>query len=147
VSGVSGPCRCAEPREEITATGRRTGKCRSCLCQIEPHWTSSDRTFAFFYGELNRVPGVSPNFIRQALEREREGRDHFGLRYLNRDLRNNPAEAMEEAADGGNYCFFEYLAEVREGGSSQPAADLLEAAHHFAKAYAALERVRANRRR
>jgi hypothetical protein len=91
-----------------------------------------------FYQQISDFPGVGPHVILAALLRERAGRSQFGLKYLGRD---NAAEGQEEAADGVNYCAFEWLND-RRAGTEDIAPDLLIAAHHFALAHAALERRR-----
>lgn len=91
-----------------------------------------------FYGPVMALPGVGPGIIVQAQARERDGRGEFGLNYLSR---SNPEEGQEEAADGLNYAAFDWLCD-RRAGIEEIDPDLLDAAHHFALAHAALERRR-----
>ena len=127
-------CQCEHPRQN----DRRPAYCRCCGVQLDPRWVSSDEVMLGFYQRISDFPGVGPHVILAALQRARAGRAHFGLKYLGRD---NAAEGQEEAADGVNYCAFEWLNDRREG-TEDVDPDLLDAAHHFAQAHAALERRR-----
>jgi hypothetical protein len=127
-------CRCQSPR----LNDRRAGFCRRCGQRLNPRWLSSDETLAAFQTEVARLPGVTPGILIDSHRRERAGRDEFGLRYLGRD---NCAEGLEEAADLLNYAFFQWLND-RRAGVEEIDPDLLDAAHHAALAYAALERKR-----
>jgi hypothetical protein len=127
-------CRCQSPR----LNDRRAGFCRRCGNRLSPRWLSSDETLAAFQTEVARLPGVTPGILIDSHRRERAGRDEFGLKYLGRD---NCAEGLEEAADLLNYAFFTWLND-RRAGVEEIDPDLLDAAHHAALAYAALERKR-----
>jgi hypothetical protein len=127
-------CRCQSPR----LNDRRAGFCRRCGNRLSPRWLSSDETLAAFQTEVARLPGVTPGILIDSHRRERAGRDEFGLKYLGRD---NPAEGLEEASDLLNYAFFDWLND-RRTGVEEIDPDLLDAAHHAALAYAALERKR-----
>jgi hypothetical protein len=127
-------CRCEHPREN----SRRPGWCQRCGKSFDPKWISSDNTLAEFQTEIAKLPGVTPGILIDSHRRERAGRGEFGLRYLGRD---NCAEGMEEAVDGLNYSCFTWLND-RRAGVEDIDPDLLDAAHHFALAYAALERKR-----
>jgi hypothetical protein len=127
-------CRCQSPR----LNDRRAGFCRRCGNRLSPRWLSSDETLAAFQTEVARLPGVTPGILIDSHRRERAGRDEFGLKYLGRD---NCAEGLEEAADLLNYAFFQWLND-RRAGVEEIDPDLLDAAHHAALAYAALERKR-----
>lgn len=118
----------------------RPGYCR-CGGWINPAWVSSDETFEAFFKQIAALPGVTPSMIEHCRQRERAGREEFGLAYLGR---NNPLEGQEEGGDGGNYSFFETLKDIR-AGEQEIDPDLLDAAHHFALAHAALDRRRARK--
>jgi hypothetical protein len=130
-------CRCERPR----LNDRRPGYCRSCGIGLNPKWLSGDETLAEFQKEVARLPGVTPGILIDSHRRERAGRYEFGLRYIGRD---NCAEGLEEASDLLNYAFFDWLND-RRAGTEEIDPDLLEAAHHAALAYAALERKRRKR--
>jgi len=117
---------------------RRPGWCRRCGLKLDPRILSTDETLAAFQKEVAKLPGVTPGILIDSHRRERAGRKEFGLKYLGRC---NPTEGLEEAADGLNYAFFDWLND-RRAGVEEIDSDLLDAAHHFALAYAALERKR-----
>ena len=127
-------CRCERP----SLNERRPDFCRRCGVKHDPRILSSDETLAEFQTEVAKLPGVTPGILIDSLNRERAGRVEFGLKYLGRD---NCAEGLEEAADGFNYAFFDWLND-RRAGAREIDPELLTAAHHFALAYAALERKR-----
>ena len=127
-------CRCPRP----VANPKKSNYCRRCGIRHFPASQSNDETFAEFFGMLADLPGFSSQSIRQAQERERLGRDEFGMKYLGRD---NCGEGLEEAADGMNYAFFDWLNDRRQG-INEIDTDLLEAVHHFSMAHAALQRKR-----
>jgi hypothetical protein len=131
-------CRCQSPR----LNERRPEYCRTCGVRLNPRWVSSDDTLAAFQTEVARLPGVTPGILIDSHRRERAGRVEFGLRYLGRD---NCAEGLEEASDLHNYAFFDWLND-RRSGVEEIDPDLLDAAHHAALAYAALERKRRKRK-
>jgi hypothetical protein len=127
-------CRCQSPR----LNDRRAGFCRRCGNRLSSRWLSSDETLAAFQTEVARLPGVTPGILIDSHRRERAGRDEFGLKYLGRD---NDAEAQEEYADGLIYAHLSRLNDIR-AGVEELDPDLLDAAHHAALAYAAIERRR-----
>jgi hypothetical protein len=127
-------CRCETPREN----DRRPGYCRRCGKGLNPCWISSDDTLAAFQSEVAKLPGVTPGILIDSHRRERAGRVEFGLKYLGRD---NDAEAQEEYADGLIYAHLSRLNDIRNGVNELD-PDLLDAAHHAALAYAAIERRR-----
>ena len=127
-------CYCDRPR----LNDRRPGYCRRCGQQIDDRWISSDETMAAFFDQLAGLPGITAAALLHGLNRERAGRKEFGFAYLGRD---NPAEGQEEAADGLIYCALDWLND-RRAGTEDVDADLIDAAHHFALAHAALERKR-----
>jgi len=114
-----------------------------CWCggYVSREWITSDSTFSDFLRQLSPLPGVTGRVVQHSQARERAGRTEFGLEYLSR---NNPLEGQEEAADGLNYSFFETLKDIR-AGEQEIDPDLLDAAHHFALAHAALDRRRARK--
>jgi hypothetical protein len=127
-------CRCQSPR----LNERRPEYCRTCGVRLNPRWLSNDETLAAFQTEVARLPGVTPGILIDSHRRERAGRVEFGLRYLGRD---NDAEALEEYADGLIYAHLSRLNDIR-AGIEELDPDLLDAAHHAALAYAAIERRR-----
>jgi hypothetical protein len=129
---MSSFCRCPEP----AMNERRPDFCRRCGVRHNPRIVSSDRTMAEFFARLADLPGVNPAAMLEARDRELAGRDTFGLKYLARD---NVAEGCEEAADGLIYAALEWLKDRRTGEEDMDPA-LLDAAHHFALAHAALKR-------
>lgn len=127
-------CECERPVESLDR--RTSGICAACGRPFGA-WYANDAVVRDFYDRLGlAVVGEPsfPHFRRLAEARERTGRPLFGLRYLTRD---NIADGAEEAADGANYALFELLAKRRAG--TDTADDLiLDAARHFALAYASL---------
>jgi hypothetical protein len=117
---------------------RRPGWCRRCGLKLDPRILSTDETLAAFQTEVAKLPGVTPGILIDSHRRERAGRVEFGLKYLSRD---NDAEAQEEYADGLIYAHLSHLNDVR-GGATEIDPDLIDAAHHAALAYAAIERRR-----
>lgn len=128
----TGFCHCQHPR----LNDRRPEFCRCCGARHLPAAISSDRTMMEWQTRLANLPGVTPDGLLHAIQRERAGRDEFGLLYL---TRRNAEEGKQEAADGMNYSFFAWLQD-RRNGTEDIDPDLLDAAHHFALAHAALER-------
>lgn len=125
-------CRCEHPR----LNNRRPDYCRCCGVRHLPASISSDETMGEFFARLADLPGITAPALIHAQQRERAGRKEFGLRYLGR---NNAAEGCEEAGDGLVYSALEWLND-RRVGIEDIDPDLLDAAHHFALAHAALER-------
>lgn len=128
-------CECESPVE--SSDPHTNGSCAKCGASFGAEWYADDATVREFYDRLGLAMGGEPSYPHFRLlaeAREKAGRPLFGLRYLNRD---NVADAAEEAADGANYALFEQLQCKRRG--ADPADDLiLDAARHFALAYAAL---------
>lgn len=127
-------CACEHPREN----DRRPGYCRRCGVRFNPKWLSSDENLTAFLTRVAQLPEITPAAILHAQRRERAGRKAFGLSYIGRD---NDAEGQEEAADGLIYAALSWLNDCRNG-TEEIDPDLLDAAHHFAMAHAALERRR-----
>jgi len=132
---VTSYCTCESPVESLDR--RTSAVCAACGRRFSPEWYADDRAVAGFYDRLALAMFAEesfPHFRALAEARERTGRPIFGLRYLTRD---NVADAAEEAADGANYAMFELFQKRRQGWDT---ADdlLLDAARHFALAYAAL---------
>lgn len=98
---------------------------------------SSDENFESFFRWLLEVPGVDGDFLPYCLNREREGRQMYGLAYLTKD---GPREAMEEAADLAIYCYL-HLLRAKRDGTPQEKEKALEAATYAAKAWAVLRRM------
>ena len=126
-------CQCERPR-----MGRNPDFCGRCLIRHDPRVISTDESLAAFQKEVAKLPGVTPGILIDSHRRERAGRREFGLEYLGRD---NDAEAQEEYADGFIYAHLSHLNDIR-AGATEIDPDLLDAAHHAALAYAALERRR-----
>jgi hypothetical protein len=74
--------------------------------------------------------------------REFAGREKFGMRYLSRD---NCSEALEEAADGLNYVWFEEHRLRRTAPDPDVSAWLMNAAYFFSMAHQALRQAMAAR--
>jgi len=126
-------CQCERPR-----AGRNPDFCGYCLIRHNPRIISTDRHMTEFLTELAKQPGPTAPAIRHAQKRERSGRTEFGLSYIGRD---NDLEALEEAGDGIAYAYLSWLND-RRAGTDDIDPNLLDAAHHFAQAHAALERRR-----
>ena len=126
-------CQCERPR-----AGRNPDFCGRCLVRHDPAVLSTDKSIVAFLTHVAKLPGSPAAAIKHAQKRERAGRTEFGLDYIGR---GNAAEGCEEAADGINYAFFEWLND-RRAGTDDIDPNLLDAAHHFAQAHAALERRR-----
>jgi hypothetical protein len=127
-----GYCRCDRP----VLNPRRPDFCRRCGVRHDPQAQSNVSTIGEFFAHLSDLPGVGAAALHHAQVREQAGREEFGLSYLGRD---NDAEACEEAADGIIYAHLSALND-RRAGIQDIDPDLLDAAHHFALAHAALER-------
>lgn len=129
--GIIGGCRCWLPQ-------RRTydpGSCQHCGRHIDARYLDSDENFERFAQFLRAVPGLPEAAIAHAHRRLVAGRAEFGLTYLTRD---DCREGQEEAADGHNYAFFEWLRDRRHG-VEEIHPSLLMAARCFAEAYQHLE--------
>ena len=128
-------CSCDRPRDHATVNpGFRDGWCATCGGYLNPDWLSTSQGLNRF---LQRA-GADHLAGAHCYSRELAGRAEFGLAYLTRD---NPAEGMEEAADGMIYSFLESLKD-RRAGEPEVDFDLLDAARHFALAHEALVRRR-----
>lgn len=141
-------CKCSVPRPRIHGPSG-IFSCLSCGREVAGPWVLNGERITDFFEYLELFPTPvgteSPLAAVRGLCRARElaGRVKFGFAYLDRD---NAAEALEEAADGINYCLMEQLRYERAGGDEHAKADLYEAAHYFALAYGALQHARARRR-
>lgn len=133
---MRGGCQCDYPKPK----GWRPNECVQCGRSIDPAYVSSDTTVEEFFSHLASIPGVDPGFIQQARDREKAGRDTFGMKYLGNE-RNNPAEAREEAADLAMYLHLHLLKCYREG-QYEDVATAMEAAAHAAAAWKLLARLR-----
>ncbi len=134
-------CECEVPKdkEDHQHPHRRPKSCVKCGKIIPEEWTSNDTTFEEFFQRLEEIyPGGPPSWfaVFKGICRARElrGREVFGHSHLARD---NPGEAIEEAADGLLYAFFDIL-DSRRHREEEEWALALTAAHHFAQAYHAL---------
>jgi hypothetical protein len=125
-------CRCAVPRPHFV----HPNKCLDCGRWLDPRIVDSDENVAIFHGRLEAIPGMPTAALDHARERNRTGREIFGLAYLDR---NNPAEGREESADGVNYAFYDWLKGRREG-REEINPHLLAAARYFALAHQELLR-------
>ena len=113
------------------------GSCMVCAKGVDEAYISSDKNLAEFYAQLEYLPDIPPELLRKAADREREGRQLYGLGYLKK---NNPREATEEIADLIIYCYLHWLRSRRDGYEVDMAA-LLDAVVHGAYAYNALKRL------
>jgi len=134
-------CQCPKPLPH--STPRRADTCIHCGLWISPEWSSTDENLEafllrlgesqFHYGPEGELltPPWWDDFCAHVRAREAAGRDSFGYEFMRR---NNPAEATEEAADGGIYMYLDGLQKLRQGKDTQ--ADVaLTAAYHFAQAH------------
>jgi hypothetical protein len=131
-------CRCEKPR----LNRRRPEFCAACSVRLDPRIISSDENATLFFARIASLPGITADALLHAHQREVAGRTEFGLSYIGRD---NCAEGKEEAADGVIYSYLDWLNDRRDG-SDEIDPDLIDAAHHFALAHAALERKRRKNR-
>lgn len=89
------------------------------------------------------LPLSYPAFRETCESRERDGRPHFGLRYLGRD---NIEDALEELADGANYAMFDVQKAERENGERRDEELAYALAMKCAEAYELALALRAKRR-
>lgn len=147
-------CSCVLPVESVNP--RRPNTCAACGLRISPEWSSTDENTREFFRRLgeglfpyNRQTGELMadkwyvEFQAHCERRERAGREIFGLAFHRRD---NPLEAMEEAADGAIYMLLDTLKQRREGRGDEDIDVILTAAKHFALAHKYLAALRAKRR-
>lgn len=126
-------CDCEEPK----LRAYKGGNCQRCAKLLFDDYLSNDDNLAEFFGLVSDIPGVDTEILSVAAQRERDGRDFYGLAYLSR---NNIAEAIEEVADLIVYLYLHRL-RGRRDGYEVDMASLLEAAMHGAYAYNALRRM------
>lgn len=129
------PCRCDIPQQD----GDRLF-CRTCQQPISETWASTDSNIKAFFDELSEVPGIDPAFVRVCIDREKEGRSEYGMRYLGSN-RSNPMEAVEEAADLAIYSYL-HLLKCERDGTPEKREYAITAAYHAAMAYSALMSLR-----
>ena len=138
---------CACPQPLPSSNPRNPDTCNRCGKRVDPEWASNDETVTWFFDRLaeGAFPGKPPpsfeRFREQCVARERHGRNQFGLKFL---VRDNPAEACEEAADLANYGLFDVLVARRRGEDDELDLALTMALHAF-KAHEAACRLRAKR--
>jgi hypothetical protein len=136
-------CRCDEPKCKTNPRHLKT--CNKCGRNVSPTWDCTDENFNEFFDRLREaLPGAIEldDFRKACADRERRGRHIFGHSYL---VRDNIEEAVEEAADGANYAYFETLKNRRLGREDQIAL-ALTAAQKFYEAYEALQLLRIKER-
>lgn len=114
------------------------GNCQRCARVLDDQYLSNDANLSEFFGLVSDIPGIDRNLLEVAAQRERMGREEYGLKYLGRD---NIGEAVEEIADLIIYCYLHWLKAKRDGVYLDM-APLIEAAVHGAYAYNALKRLR-----
>ena len=136
-------CRCDLPRPKTDP--RFPDTCRACGYPIPEEWGSA--SISRFLDRLEATYPVLPDrFQRFRIEcesRELAGRTKFGT--LSHHGKNNIREAIEEAADGFNYCAFEHIVHMRQEGRDDDVDLVLVAARHFADACEALHRLKERR--
>lgn len=125
-------CRCRKPL--VTADPRHKNICGRCAHPIKGPGISTDETAREFFDRLEagifpiRTPAKerrSFHAIRKLAEdRERAGRDEFGVDYLSHDWLGN---VSEEIADVLVYLYLRDLRTVRETGGHDGLAILLQA--------------------
>jgi len=130
-------CNCNVPRPGTPTENRphQDTVCRVCGKWISPGVVSSDENFQGFFSWLLELPGIDQNFVPYCREREKQGREQYGLAYLAKD---GPREAMEEAADLAIYCYL-HLLKAKRDGTPQETEKALQAATHAAKAWSVLK--------
>jgi hypothetical protein len=125
---------CACPQPVASPNPRHNGDCVRCGRAIGGTWLATSESM----GELHDLllagkPIPDYQAFRDHCEaRELAGRPKFGLQYLDR---NNAKDGLEEAADGGNYSFFDIHQLRRDGFDEDVVAWDLNAAYHFAMAH------------
>jgi hypothetical protein len=120
-------CRCKKPR----INERNPDFCRTCGVRLSEEWLSTDENVSEFFDLVAPSPDVHDHFIQHCRDRERAGRDEFGLSYL---IRDNEHEAMEEVADFAIYMYLTGLQRRRQGRYHHE-AKALEAVRHAAIAH------------
>lgn len=131
-------CTCRVPRP--SPNPRSNDACVRCGRELDDAWRTSDETVSEFFDRLaNAQVEDLESFRLHCAQRELAGREEFGYVYLSR---NNPVEAMEEAADGALYSYFDTLVARREGDDTPERESWAYlAASHFARAHYALRRL------
>ena len=140
-------CQCENPK--LPVDPRREGWCAHCLRRLDPKWLSESENGDGFFVRLEEAlfpGGESPEAFTRFREhceaRHEAGKERFGLDYLTRE---NEREALEEAADLGNYMYFTLL-QSRRAGEEEEWSLALEAAHHAYLAHKCSEELAAKRR-
>lgn len=135
-------CACPKPTEHPNP--RCSDTCVKCGRALEGDWLATSESMGELHDLLleGRPIHDYAGFRQHAEAREFAGRTKFGLAYLSKD---NCADGLEEAADGGNYSFFEIHKARREGEDPDITALCLDAAYHFAQAHASLRQAMASR--
>lgn len=131
---MSNGCQCETPQ----LRAYRGSNCQRCARLLDDEYLSNDANLTEFFGLVSDIPGIDSSILEVAAQRERMGREEYGLKYLGRD---NISEAVEEIADLMIYCYLHWLKAKREGVYLDM-APLIEAAVHGAYAYNALKRLR-----
>jgi hypothetical protein len=126
---MSSFCRCPQPRRN----DRRPDFCRRCGVRHNPRIVSSDDNIRIFFARLAELPGVNAAALLEARDRVREA---DGIQHIGRE---NAADGCQSAADGLIDAAYEWLND-RRTGEEDIDPDLIDAAHHFAQAHAALKR-------
>lgn len=122
-------CRCHQP----SVNERRPDFCRRCGVRHNPRILASDDNLREFFARLAELPGVHGAALLDAKGRANAGK---GMAYIGRD---NASEGCQSAADGLIDAAYEWLND-RRAGEEDIDPDLIDAAHHFAQAHAALKR-------
>ena len=137
---------CTCPRPVESSNPRRKGWCAACAFQFDPEWLSSDENTRRFFDRLQRsMPSHDSEwqaFRQMCEERERDGRQTFGVAYLSKD---NLKEATEEAGDLAIYPLLDSLRAIREGRAGEDYDLVLTIAHHAFQAYSAAVRLQHKR--
>lgn len=139
-------CACPAPLEATDP--RRAGSCNKCGRTFEADWLSTDETVKEFFDWLeSSIPATEMEeftaFRRHCEEREKAGRETFGIAHLHR---SNPTEATEEAADIGVYAHLAVLEERRNEGDAQEMSLALEGARYAYLAHKCFRELAAKRR-
>jgi hypothetical protein len=121
-------CKCQQP---LPSPNPRTTSCNRCALPIDGPGISNDDELRDFFNCLESgmsPPKAKPDkkwlWLRQLSEdREREGREKFGLAYLQHDYLENVAE---EAADIIVYSYLRHLRTLREAGEDRNLDVLLQ---------------------
>ena len=132
---MRGGCLCDFPKSKSW----RPTECKGCGRSIDPAYVTNDTNLEEFFDYLGSLPGVEAGFVKQCKDRERAGRNTFGLAYLGSG-RHNPSEAREEAADLAMYCYL-HLLKCHRNNTNEDVVTVMEAAAHAAAAWKLLGRL------